>query len=341
MPGSLVALGSNLGDRRMSLARAVELLRADPRIRSLACSRFHETAPIGGAPGQGPFLNAAVCFETSHPPLALHAALRHIEGSLGRERGERWVARAIDLDLLLYGDLVLDTEALTVPHPRMALRRFVLAPAVEVAPDMVHPVIGWTVARLLEHLKTALSYVALLGPAGGGKTALAASLAQAVCGRFLADPAIGHDEPHPPDRPSHIYRRQIEFLDRRAELLDCRHWPGGEEPTISDFYWDQCLAYARLELDDRGFETFCHAVERARPNVISPKLLVVLDIPQDDLCGWATAAEIAREPHEWVRLRSELLRLAALPDRGPVLVVNAADHRAQVDEVAAAIEAMK
>jgi len=329
MPRSLVALGSNLGDRRMSLARAVELLRADPRIRSLSCSRFHETAPIGGAPGQGSFLNAAACFETSHPPLALHAALRHIEGSLGRERGERWAARAIDLDLLLYGDLIFDTEALTVPHPRMALRRFVLEPAFEVAPDMVHPAIGWTVARLLEHLNASPSYVALLGLAGSGKTALAALLGQAVCRRFLADPAADRDEPHPPDPPSHIYRRQIQFLERRAELLDRRRWADGESPAISDFYWDQCLAYARLELDACGFEAFRQAVERARPDVISPKLLVVLDIPPDDLPGWATPGGSGRKPQGWVRQRSELLRLAARPDRGPVLVVNSADRRAQ------------
>jgi 2-amino-4-hydroxy-6-hydroxymethyldihydropteridine diphosphokinase len=341
MPRSLVALGSNLGDRGKALSRAVELLRANPRIPSLTCSRFHETAPIGGAPGQGPFLNAAVCLETTLPPLALHAALRHIEGSLGRQRGERWAPRAIDLDLLLYGDLVLDTEALRVPHPRMAFRRFVLEPAVEVASDMVHPAIGWTVARLLEHLNAAASYVALMGLPGSGKTALAASLAEAVSGRFLADPAGGFDTPHPPDTPRHAYQRQIQFLGRRADVLDRGHWPDGDVPAISDFYWDQCLAYAKLELDARGFETFCHAAERVRPRVISPKLLVVLDIPPNGSSKSALRGASARGPHGLDRQRSELLRLAGRPDRGPVLVVNSVDCRAQFDEVSAAIEAMK
>jgi 2-amino-4-hydroxy-6-hydroxymethyldihydropteridine diphosphokinase len=341
MSRSLVAMGSNLGDRRSTLARAVELLRANPRIRSLECSRLHETAPIGGAPGQGPFLNAAACFETTLPPLALHAALRRIEGSLGRQRGEHWAAREIDLDLLLYDDLILDTAALKVPHPRMAFRRFVLEPAVEVASDMVHPAIGWTLGRLLEHLNAAASYIALMGLPGSGKTALAASLAQAVLGRFLADPAGGLDEPHPPDTPSHAYSRQIQFLDRRAELLDRRRWPGDDAPAISDFYWDQCLAYAKLELDARGFEIFCQAVEQARLRVMSPKLLVVVDIPPDRLPGSAPGVAPPRGPQELERQRSELLLLAARRGTGPVLVVNSSDRRAQIDEISAAIEAMK
>ncbi len=341
MPRSLVALGSNLGDRGQALARAVELLRANPRVSSVKSSRWHETAPVGGASGQAPFLNAAACFETTLAPLALHAALRQIEDSLGRERGERWAPRAIDLDLLLYGDLILDTEELKVPHPRMAFRRFVLEPAAEIAPNMVHPAIGWTVARLLEHLNAAAWYLALMGLPGSGKTALAAWLAQAVGGRFLADPLGVFDASHPPDPPSHAYERQIQFLDRRSGLLDRLHWPADDMLTISDFYWDQCLAYAQLELDAGGFEVFCRAAERARPQVTSPKLLVVLDAPTDGSSGSTSTGVPTRELPGSARLRRELLRLAGRADRGPVLYVNTADRPAQFDEVAAAIQAMK
>ncbi|MBI3837963.1 MAG: 2-amino-4-hydroxy-6-hydroxymethyldihydropteridine diphosphokinase [Planctomycetia bacterium] len=334
MPRSLVALGSNLGDRGQTLARAVELLRANPQVSSLACSRFRETAPVGGAPGQGPFLNAAVCLETTLAPAALHADLRHIEDSLGRQRNERWAPRVIDLDLLLYGDLILDTQALQVPHPRMAFRRFVLEPAVEVASDMVHPAIGWTLARLLEHLNAAAPYLALLGLPGRGKTVLATSLAQVFQGCFVADTLSRADNPYPSDPPSRVYERQIQFLNRRTDLLDRGQWLQDDLLAISDFYWDQCLAYARLELDTRDFEIFCQAAERARPRVISPKLLVVLDIPPD---GSASV----RRPQGSDRLRNELLCLAGHPHRGPVLYVNSSRLRSPFDEVSAAIEAMK
>ena len=135
-------------------------LVAQPQIAVAAVSCWRETAPVGGPPGQPPFLNGALLAETSLAPHDLLAALQQIENDLGRRRAERWGPRTIDLDLLLYDELVLDTPSLTLPHPRMAWRRFVLEPAAEVAGAMLHPTIGWTIARLLEHLNTARPYVA-------------------------------------------------------------------------------------------------------------------------------------------------------------------------------------
>src|SRR5260221_332064 len=148
MPRVLVALGANLGDRAGTLGRAVELLQADAQVSDCVTSSWHETPPIGGAPGQGPFLNGALRLDTTLTPQALQALLHQTEATLGRERTERWAARALDLDLLLYDDLQLNNPALTVPHPRMAFRRFVLEPAAEVAPDMIHPSIGWNIGKL-------------------------------------------------------------------------------------------------------------------------------------------------------------------------------------------------
>ncbi|HEX5443088.1 MAG TPA: 2-amino-4-hydroxy-6-hydroxymethyldihydropteridine diphosphokinase, partial [Pirellulales bacterium] len=163
MPRSLIALGANLGDRAHTLRRAVELLAAHPAIAGVEASGIHETAPVGGPRGQGSFLNAAVSLDASLAPEQLHALLLDIEAQLGRTRGQRWAARTIDLDLLLFGDEVINTSALAVPHPRLAFRRFVLAPATEVAPHMVHPLAGWTIRRLLAHLNEAPPYVAILG----------------------------------------------------------------------------------------------------------------------------------------------------------------------------------
>jgi 2-amino-4-hydroxy-6-hydroxymethyldihydropteridine diphosphokinase len=141
------------------------LVQAIPGVDRLRTSACHATKPIGGPPGQGDFLNAAARLETTLSPRELLAALQKIEHKLGRKRTRRWEARPIDLDLLLYGDLCLRETSppapLEIPHPRMAFRRFVLEPAAEVAADMVHPKIGWTIQELRDHLVNAPPYIAI------------------------------------------------------------------------------------------------------------------------------------------------------------------------------------
>jgi len=161
MPNCLIALGSNLGDRDSQLRRAVAEIARSPRTRLVARSAWHETPPVGGPEGQGAFLNAAALAATSLTPPELHGELRRIETDLGRVRTDRWGPRSLDLDLLLYEEAVLMTPELEIPHPRMAFRRFVLEPASEVAPWMVHAESGWTVQRLLEHLNRGADLVAV------------------------------------------------------------------------------------------------------------------------------------------------------------------------------------
>ena len=147
-----LGLGSNLGDRRRNLEAAVEALRAHPLVRVTAVSSFLETEPVGGPPGQGKFLNAAAEIETDLAPEALLAELKRIERALGRKAGPRWGPREVDLDILLYGEEVLETEALVIPHPRLRERRFVLEPLAEIAPDARDPVTGLAVRDLLARL---------------------------------------------------------------------------------------------------------------------------------------------------------------------------------------------
>ena len=181
MATSLIAFGANLGNRTDSLDRAVKRLSEHPLVEVTVCSRPHQTKPVGGPPGQDDFLNAALLINTTLSPRQLLKLLQDAEAELGRERVERWGQRTIDLDLLLCGEEVVNADAhgeLTVPHPRMALRRFVLAPAAEVAPAMRHPVIGWTVAELLQHLDHAPPCIAICAASSARAAGLAAEVIQ-------------------------------------------------------------------------------------------------------------------------------------------------------------------
>ena len=149
-----IALGSNLGDRNVKLDRALAALRNHPQISIDAVSSFHETAPVGGPMGQSMYLNAAAVLRTSLTPHQLLGVMLNTEHALGRDRtsGERNGPRTIDLDLLLYDDVILDEPGLTLPHPRMHERIFVLRPLAEVAPDVVHPRLKKPIRELLREL---------------------------------------------------------------------------------------------------------------------------------------------------------------------------------------------
>jgi 2-amino-4-hydroxy-6-hydroxymethyldihydropteridine diphosphokinase len=160
----LIALGSNLGDREATIAEATAEITSIAGVVLIRHSRRYATQPVGMGESRSEFLNAAALCETTLSPAALLESLQAIETRHGRERLQRWSDRTLDLDLLLYDDRMVETPSLTLPHPRMSFRRFVLEPAAEIAGKMPHPTIGWSLKRLLLHLDTGADRVAIVSP---------------------------------------------------------------------------------------------------------------------------------------------------------------------------------
>ena len=142
-----IGLGSNLGERHRFLNAAAAEIRRLPGTKVVWYSSVYETDPYG-VENQPKFLNAVGELETSFLPAELLRELKRIERSTGRKERERWGSREIDLDILLYDGFVYSDETVTVPHPELELRKFVLLPLREIAPDLVHPVSGMTVEEL-------------------------------------------------------------------------------------------------------------------------------------------------------------------------------------------------
>jgi len=143
-----IALGSNLGNSLATLEAALERLDSLPKIAVEQRSPYYRTKAVG--PPQPDYINSCALLRTTLSPQALLSTLLEVEAQFGRVRRERWAARTLDLDLLLYGDRIVDTPDLQIPHPRMGDRAFVLIPLAEIAPDWVEPVSHKTITQLLQ-----------------------------------------------------------------------------------------------------------------------------------------------------------------------------------------------
>ena len=354
MARCLIGCGSNQGARREQLDRAIELLGVMPGVRLEAVSRHRETRPVGGPPDQDAFLNGACLIDTDLEPHELLGLLSAVENTLHRDRTERWGPRTVDLDLLLYDDVVIDDEtvggaALTVPHPRMATRRFVLEPAVEIAPDLRHPVSGCSLRDLLDNISVPHLHVCVVGVPGAGAAEVAAAIADATLARHLhARTGLPRGE-----------RRLAPWIDALAALaapLRAADWSPDAHGTVTDSWLgavpaaaEETLPAAQLAaLVDRLSETTATGVP---PHVaiflrLSPAALaerVALGARTRGRSSELCADLVDDDADSLTRFQARLLaRLrcgggAARPRA--LVVVEADDLGRAVDEAIAAVEA--
>ena len=147
-----IALGSNLGNSLDTLNSSLTVLDSNPGINFIAVSSWYQTKPIG--PPQPNYLNGCAILDVKQTPEELLVLLQAIELQFGRIRREKWGARTLDLDILLYDDLIINTPNLTIPHPRMNERAFVLVPLAEIAPQWQEPKSGKAIAHLVQQVNT-------------------------------------------------------------------------------------------------------------------------------------------------------------------------------------------
>ncbi len=311
MATCLIAAGSNLGDRAAQLRAAAADVAAHVEIQMEAQSGLHATAPIGGSPGQGEFLNAVWRVRSTLSPEALLNHLLHVEQTLGRTRLERWGPRTVDLDLLTYDELALNEPELELPHPRMTFRRFVMEPAQDVGRDVLHPVCQAEIGRIAEILRTRPPYVALTGGDVRTRHKLAARAADQLSLPlvFRSGSLSGtHDAPHDVADSRRIH---AESRTHAAQLLSDLARTS-LEGFLSDDWW--------RELPD-----------------LEPRLLVILD---------AEHAATSEQPHLGSVPQVETIpvwRQLAAKHGGPYLRLRTdqMSSEAMEHELAAAIQAMR
>lgn len=339
MATALISLGSNLGDRAATLASALAAIEATPDVQVVRASRFYETTPVGGPGFQDPFLNGAALLETTLEPEALLDVLQRVENEHGRVREGHWGPRTLDLDLLTYDDIVSHTTRLTLPHPRMSYRKFVLDGLLEIAPHGRHPLIGRSYVDLLKHLETTHNYVAFVGPSMSGSVDFRSQFAAeaADCGSAKLVEATPSDVPAFAElaaSPSLDMGTTIKFLKARAAAIRESLNEAGDKWIVDDGWLPaELMTIARrmnfsefLSSAEEFNTVFRRLDEEARgSDVLIPKLLVAL-----------------RGKNETPRAAVESIKLLQLGvDLPPIIDLDYSDRERALTEFAAALDAAR
>jgi deoxyguanosine kinase len=284
MTTAYIGLGSNLGDRKDFIHKALKILSETKNTEVARVSDLIETAPLGSA-NQPKYLNAVAQIKTALTAEDLHRTLLNIETSLGRTRGEKWSPRTIDLDILLFGEKIINSPDLTIPHPQMHLRSFVLKGLCQLDAELLHPVIKEPMKELANRLNNMdfvlnpglPQLVSVAGIIGVGKTTLAEKLSNILDCECILEP---YDKnPFLPDvyagKKELALNSQLFFLTSRVEQLNCNAM-GNRQITISDYVFDKELIYARLLLDTEQLDLYKKIYPPLSAEVTPPVLVIYL-----------------------------------------------------------------
>ncbi len=284
-----IGVGNNLGDRKSCIDKAVAMLGQTAGVAVSQVSSIIETKPLGDAK-QPAYLNCVAEIKTDLLAGKLHEQLVRIEDMLGRQRGEKWAPRTIDLDLLLFGDEVINSKTLIVPHPQMHLRSFVLDGLRQLNPNLLHPVLDETVDVLASRLN-GCDYVppadkpqliSIAGNIGAGKTTLAKKLSgilscRAVFERYDTNPFLAKVYAGNKDL---ALDSQIYFLASRVEQLNPAVCEKGKAIT-ADYVFQKELIYAKLLLSEEQIELYLKIYEQLFSAAVAPAVLLYLaDSPE-------------------------------------------------------------
>ncbi|MEM7314879.1 MAG: 2-amino-4-hydroxy-6-hydroxymethyldihydropteridine diphosphokinase [Planctomycetota bacterium] len=311
----LIGIGANVGDRHGNLSQAIEFLSKADDVEHVATSELRESMPIGGPDSQSIYLNGAVRVRSKRSPEAMLKLLLATERRLGRERDKRWGPRTVDLDLLLYEQQVISQPGLEVPHPWMALRKFVMEPAAEIAPDWVHPRVDWTMQKLWDHLQNCRPLIAIAG-LKHEQLPLIGQIAKKLSIGLISQEDRDDSKPKIPAKNDNSVPTEsdpIELHDVLAERVKTKLQSNPKRPIVCDFWWESPLAHQGAELPSQPF----------------PADLLILVGPTDNDDSAAKDASFRR-----------LEQFATRPKLGPFLHVTSKDSARMVHDISAAIEGM-
>lgn len=337
-----LGLGANLGDREANIRRALEML-AERGVGVRVVSALIETEAVGGPAGQPLFVNGAALVETELSPRELLEVCNQVEAALGRDRsGGRWTARTIDIDILVYGQRVIDAPDLTVPHPRIVARGFVLEPLAEIAPGLSVPGTGKTVAELWAAYNAGSAqptwkpralpwrHIAVEGPMGVGKTTLAARLAHELGYRLVLESP--ETNPFLPmmykDRRRWAFHAQVAFLlDRWRQLSALAQGDLFAPGAVADYFFEKDRIFAGINLSVEELVLYLRLEEGMGERLPKPDAVVYLRASLPALMERVRRRGIAYELGE--DLGGYLERISAAygehfrrPEGPPVLVVD-------------------
>lgn len=284
MTTAYIGLGSNLGDRKDFINKALKMLAENKNIKVARASDIIETAPLGGA-DQPKYLNAVAQIKTALSAEDLHKILLDIEASLGRSRKEKWSSRTIDLDILLFGDKIINSPALTIPHPQMHLRSFVMKGLCQLDAGLLHPVIKVSMEELANRLNGAdfvingeqAQLVSVAGIIGVGKTTLAKSLSKIFSCKCVFEP---YDKnPYLPDvyagKKELALDCQLFFLTGRVAQLNHNSLKAGEI-VFADYVFDKELIYAKYLLSAEQLALYNKIHKQVVSDIAAPVLVIYL-----------------------------------------------------------------